>query len=258
MNSSAARAAFPSFRLPQIKVCGLTHATDVHTAMAAGADAFGAVHYPPSPRSVEPEAIAAIFAVLPAQAIKVGVVVDLDPACAADFVARSQVNALQLCGSENPAAWADCATPLLRRIPVDARGAAEIEAWRGIACGFVLDHPKSAGGSGIAVDFELAAELAASAPCLLAGGLSAGNIAAAIAAVRPCGVDASSRLEQLPGRKNPAKVLAFVRAAQAALEGLKASSPPYAAPSSGAPPSAAEPAPSDLKSMLPDSSDPAS
>ena len=205
-------------RLPRVKVCGLTNATDAHTALAAGADAFGAVHYPPSPRSVEATAMAAIFAELPKNSWKVGVVVDLDPGLAADFVACSQVNALQLCGSEQASDWVDSPVPLLRRIPVDATGAAEIQAWTGVACGFVLDHPKSAGGSGLPVDFELAAKLAASAPCLLAGGLSAGNATAAIAAVQPCGVDASSRLEQLPGRKNPAEVLAFVRAAHAAFE----------------------------------------
>jgi phosphoribosylanthranilate isomerase len=226
MRKDAGQAASSDFRLPRVKVCGLTHAADAHAALAAGADALGAVHYPPSPRSVEPAAMAAIFAEVPARILKVAVVVDLDPQDAASFVERSQVDALQLCGTEQAAAWADCPIPLLRRVPVDASGAAEIETWRGIACGFVLDHPKSAGGSGLAVDFKLAAQLAASAPCLLAGGLSAGNTAEAIAVVRPCGADASSRLEQFPGRKNPAAVLAFVRSAHAAFERLNASAAP--------------------------------
>lgn len=230
MNAGQKFSPSPDFRMPKVKVCGLTNSADAHAALAAGADALGVVHYPPSPRSVEPALIAAIFAKQPAKILKVGVVVDLAPELAADFVARSQVNVLQLCGSEQAADWAGFATPILRRIPVDASGAAEIEAWRGIARGFVLDHPKSAGGSGLTVDFKLAAELAASAPCLLAGGLSAGNAAEAIAAVRPAGVDASSRLEQLPGRKNPAEVLAFVRAAHAAFEQLK---PHSASDSSG-------------------------
>ena len=220
MNAGAESGAKPAFRLPRVKVCGLTQAADAHVAIAAGADALGAVHFPPSPRSVEAEAMAVIFAGLPKGVLTVAVVVDLDPAQATSFVARSQVHALQLCGAQHAAAWVDCPTPLLRRIPVDASGAAEIEAWRGIASGFVLDHPQTAGGSSLTVDFALAAELAASAPCLLAGGLSAGNAPDAVAAVRPAGVDASSRLERLPGRKNPAAVLAFVRAAQQALQSI--------------------------------------
>lgn len=226
MNAGAGHPPASDFRLPRVKVCGLTNSADAHAALAAGADALGAVYYPPSPRSVEPVRMAALFARLPAKILRVGVVVDLDPAAAAEFVRRSSVHALQLCGSEQAADWTNCAVPILRRIPVDASGAAEIAAWRGIARGFVLDHPKSAGGSGLTVDFERAAELAASAPCLLAGGLSAGNTAEAITAVRPCGVDASSRLEQMPGRKNPAAVLAFVRAAHAAFAQLDSLSKP--------------------------------
>jgi phosphoribosylanthranilate isomerase len=220
MTMRAGSAAHPAFRFPRVKVCGLTQAADAHAAVAAGADALGAVHFPPSPRSVEPEAMAEIFAGLPASILRVAVVVELEPEHAADFLARSQVQALQLCGAQQAKAWAACSVPLLRRIPVDASGAAEIEAWQGIASGFVLDHPKTAGGSGKTVDFAVAAQLAAGAPCLLAGGLSAGNVAEAITAVRPAGVDASSRLEQHPGRKNPAAVLAFVRAAHQALPSL--------------------------------------
>ncbi|MAW60910.1 MAG: N-(5'-phosphoribosyl)anthranilate isomerase [Planctomycetes bacterium] len=211
--------------LPQIKVCGLARLEDVRVALAAGADALGAVHYPPSPRSVEVEAMAALFTEVPAEVLTVGVVVDLAPAQVEDFLARSGVRALQLCGAQQAEAWAACPVPVLRRIPVDASGAAEVEAWRGVAAGFVLDHPRSAGGSGQTVDFQLAAELATQAPCLLAGGLSAGNAPEAIEAVRPRGVDASSRLELAPGRKNPAAVYAFVTAARAALAALPSNSP---------------------------------
>lgn len=207
----------PAFQLPTIKVCGLARREDVRAAVAAGAQACGVVHYPSSPRSVERAAIAELLSDIPADILTVGVVVDLQAAEAPAFVQETQVGALQLCGPQRAEDWRSAPVPLLRRIPVDATGARELEAWHGIAAGFVLDHPKSAGGSGETVDFALAAQLAALAPCLLAGGLSAGNVGAAIAAVRPAGVDASSRLEQLPGRKNPAAVLAFVRAATEAL-----------------------------------------
>lgn len=207
-------------KLPRIKVCGLARIEDVRTAVAAGAEAVGAVHFAPSPRSVEPADIADLFSEVPPEVLTVGVVVDLSPASAAEFLAASGVRALQLCGSQRAAEWADFPVPLLRRIPVDASGTDELAAWSGVAAGFVLDHPKSAGGSGQTVDFERAAQLAAAAPCLLAGGLSAGNVPEAVQQVRPRGVDASSRLEQTPGRKNPAAVYAFVQAAQAALAEL--------------------------------------
>jgi phosphoribosylanthranilate isomerase len=90
-----------------------------------------------------------------------------------------------------------------------------IESWRGIAAGFVLDHPSSAGGSGREIDLAIAAELARLAPCLLAGGLDERNVAERVRAVRPAGVDASSRLESAPGHKDPARVTAFIRAARA-------------------------------------------
>lgn len=205
-------------KLPQVKVCGLARAEDVRAALAAGADAVGAVHYAPSPRSVDLDQFAALFADVPAEVWTVGVVVDLQPDESEAFLATTGVRALQLCGAQQPAAWRDAPVPLLRRIPVDASGAQEMDAWQGIAAGFVLDHPKTAGGSGQTVDFALAAELAQRAPCLLAGGLSAGNTPQAVEAVQPHGVDASSRLESTPGRKNPAAVYAFVQAARGALD----------------------------------------
>lgn len=206
-------------KLPRVKVCGLARAEDVHTALAAGADAIGAVHFAPSPRSVEAGRIARLFAEVPPDILTVGVVVDLTPERVDEFLTASGVRALQLCGAQRSDDWKDVPVPLLRRIPVDASGAAEIQAWQGVATGFVLDHPKAAGGSGQTVNFALAAKLAAQAPCLLAGGLSASNTLEAVDEVRPHGVDASSRLEQVPGRKNPAAVYAFVQAARAALRG---------------------------------------
>jgi phosphoribosylanthranilate isomerase len=124
---------------------------------------------------------------------------------------------VQLCGSERASDWAGFVALVLRRVAVDAGAQAEIAAWKGIAHGFVLVHPSSAGGSGRAVDAALAAELARNAPCLLAGGLAADNVADRVQAVRPHGVDASSRLESAPGTKDPARVRSFVDAARTAL-----------------------------------------
>lgn len=201
--------------LPKVKVCGLAREADVQCALAAGADALGVVQYPPSPRSVEADQVATWFG--PVQGIHlVAVMVDLDPHSAAAWADAAHANTVQLCGSESPREWNDFPLPIWRRIGVDESALSEMHAWQNVAAGFVLDHPSSAGGSGQTVDFPLAAQLCLQAPCLLAGGLHAGNVETAIGAVSPAGVDASSRLEAMPGRKNPAEVLTFVQCAQAA------------------------------------------
>ncbi len=78
--------------------------------------------------------------------------------------------------------------------------------------------PRDRGGSGKRVDLELAADLGSRAPCLLAGGLDGDNVEGAIRRVHPCDVDASSRLEVEPGRKDPRRVRTFVRRALITLQ----------------------------------------
>jgi phosphoribosylanthranilate isomerase len=132
-------------------------------------------------------------------------------------VASAGVRAVQLCGDELARDWTSFPLPILRRIAVRPGAERELDSWLGIAAGFVLDHPAGPGGTGRAVELELAAQLASRAPCLLAGGLDASNVAGLVERVRPAGVDASSRLESAPGVKDPARVADFVRAARAAL-----------------------------------------
>jgi phosphoribosylanthranilate isomerase len=205
------------FKLPRIKVCGVRTAADVLAVASAGGDAIGLVQHRPSPRHLEPHEAAALVATLPVGLSAILVVVDAQ----ADPLERSArdagVSAVQLCGGERASDWAAFPLPVLRRIPVQPGAERELEQWLGIATGFVLDHPAGPGGTGHPVDLELAARLAARAPCLLAGGLDAANVAALIERVRPAGVDASSRLESARGVKDPARIAAFVRAARAAL-----------------------------------------
>ena len=205
---------------PTVKVCGLTCSADVDVALEAGAQALGFVHHLPSPRHLDAAAAAVLAARAPADVWTVAVLVDAERDRAEEHVRASGARAIQLCGSEEAQDWRGFPVPVLRRIPV-ARGAEqELERWRDVAAGFVLDHPAAPGGSGRAVDEELAASLARAAPCLLAGGLDGDNVAARVARVRPVGVDASSRLERAPGAKDHDAVRAFVRAARAALGGL--------------------------------------
>jgi phosphoribosylanthranilate isomerase len=98
-----------------------------------------------------------------------------------------------------------------------------LDAWQPYAERFVLDtyHPTLLGGTGHTQDWLRAREVCARAPrpILLAGGLNPENVADAIRTARPAGVDVSSGVEAAPGRKDPAKVRAFIRNAKNALEG---------------------------------------
>ena len=163
---------------------------------------------------------AQIFEQAPMGILTVAVMVDLIPDQALQWAIQADARAVQLCGSETPSEWADFVLPVLRRIPVDETGATELKSWQGIASEFVLDHPSSAGGSGKTVDPNLAVELCELAPCILAGGLHGGNVAEAIRAIRPHGVDASSRLELDSGVKDSNRLKDFVLNARQAFSSL--------------------------------------
>jgi len=205
------------FRMPRVKVCGV-RTPDVALAVArAGGDAIGLVEHRPSLRHLEPREAAALIEALPAGLSSILVVVDATPESLERSARAAGVNAVQLCGDERARDWTSFPLPILRRIAVQRGAERELEDWVGVAAGFVLDHPASAGGTGRSVDLELATQLAARAHCLLAGGLDGSNVAACVERVRPVGVDASSRLESAPGVKDLERVDAFVRAARAAL-----------------------------------------
>jgi phosphoribosylanthranilate isomerase len=204
--------------MPRIKVCGIRRLEDVAGAFELGLDAVGLVAWSRSPRAIACAEAAQLVARLPLEVLPVAVFVDATRAEAQAWVDAARVRAVQLCGRESAADWRGFPALVIRRVAVDAQAREELEAWRGIAGLYVLDHPRSPGGTGEGVDLALAAELARSGACLLAGGLDAGNVAERIARVRPLGVDASSRLESAPGTKDPRRVREYVAAARAALE----------------------------------------
>ena len=203
-------------RFPSVKVCGVTVLADVQAAIEEGLDAVGLVRWSASPRRISPDEAKRLVRTLPRRVLAVEVLVDARPEDVSPWA-----GAVQLCGGEAPEPWFDFRVPVLRRVPVAAGAELVLEAWDGVAAGFVLDHPEGPGGTGRAVDLELARKLASLAPCLLAGGLDETNVEERVRAVRPAGVDASSRLEASPGRKVPARVESFVRRARAVLEEVR-------------------------------------
>lgn len=208
-----------------VKVCGITTPEDGLLAAEAGADAVGFVFYPMSPRRVDPERAAAVARCLPPLVSRVGVFVD----ASRDEIARTAdqvgLDLVQLHGEEPPEALDGLPRRVLKAVRV-GRGFAEEEALRyeGRAAGLVVDtrlvgDTVMPGGTGVHFDWSLVAHLRDKVKFLmLAGGLEPDNVKEAIAAVRPHAVDVSSGVERLPGRKDPARVRAFLRAVREAEE----------------------------------------
>ncbi|MBR57339.1 MAG: N-(5'-phosphoribosyl)anthranilate isomerase [Myxococcales bacterium] len=203
---------------PTIKVCGITRIEDAKSALSAGATMLGFVLVPESPRGIPAQAASAIIQELPEKTPTVAVVGTISAQEARDHIRTTGASHIQLCGAADPADFAEFPVPIFRRIPVDTTGIAQAERWSEQASGFVLDHPSGMGGTGQVVDLSLGAELAQRFPCLLAGGLKPENVAQAISAVRPLGVDASSGLEQSAGIKDTDRVQRFVQQARDAFD----------------------------------------
>jgi phosphoribosylanthranilate isomerase len=201
----------------KVKVCGITNADDAKAAVEAGADALGFIFYEKSPRYVVPAVAARIIAELPPLVMPVGVFVN-EPLSTVRSVMDSCGLALaQLHGDENASYCHELSRPAMKAFRLKDRGSllglAEYQG-RGGVRGFVLDafSDVAYGGTGRVTDWVLAAEVAKSTPVLLAGGLTPDNVAEAIRSVRPYGVDVSSGVESSPGKKDHAKVRAFLDA----------------------------------------------
>lgn len=203
----------------KIKICGITNAEDADVALSAGADALGFVFHRRSPRAVSPDAVRAIVAGLPPFVLAVGVFVNETAEAVRAIMDECGLALAQLHGDETAAYCEQLKRPALKALRVKDRTSflalAEFQG-RANVRGFVLDafSDQAYGGTGRTVDWTLAAEAAQAAPVLLAGGLTPDNVAEAIRAVRPYGVDVSSGVEAGPGKKDPAKVKAFIEAAR--------------------------------------------
>jgi phosphoribosylanthranilate isomerase len=193
-----------------VKVCGITHEADARAAVAAGANALGYNFWPRSPRFITPDD-AARFAPGVAGALRVGVFVDSPPGEIARVAQRAALDVVQLHGS----AAAPAGIRYWRAAPVrdDFDPASLHDAG---AEAYLLDAPSGALHGGTGRTFDWSRVRGAGVRVVLAGGLDGSNVAGAIAAARPWGVDACSRLESSPGRKDHAKVAAFVAHARAA------------------------------------------
>jgi phosphoribosylanthranilate isomerase len=196
-----------------IKICGMTDERAVAAALAAGVDAIGFV-FAPSVRRVTPQQAAELAQPARGKVLCVAVTLHPDAALLQEIFALFRPDVLQtdvedLLGitlPPNMQSW-----PVLRNLPATTVDAA-VPVQQGQR--LLFEGPRS--GTGKVADWSAARMLAQRYQLILAGGLSPANVAEAISAVRPFGVDVSSGVEEAPGRKSPALIESFVSRARAA------------------------------------------
>jgi phosphoribosylanthranilate isomerase len=199
------------------KVCGIKEPGDARVAAAAGADAIGLV-FAESPRRVSMFEAREIASALPGVVLKVGVFVDAGTDEVLRIAREVGLDYAQLHGDEDPETVArirDGGVRVLKALRVrNAQALAAVERYE--ADLFLLDawSAKARGGTGTRFDWELAKTLKGRDNILISGGLTPENVREAIEFFEPYGVDASSSLEERPGKKNDERVRRFVSAAK--------------------------------------------
>jgi phosphoribosylanthranilate isomerase len=210
----------------RVKICGLRTGADVAAAASAGASYVGFVFYPKSPRNVSFQEAAALAVDVPMGVAKVALVVNADDAFLDDLTAAVPLDMLQLHGSETPTRVAEVKAryglPVMKAVGIaDASDLALIDAYAAVADQLLIDAkpPKNAhlpGGNGLAFDWTLlAGRKYWTVPWMLAGGLTAVNVAEAVRSTGATQVDVSSGVEGLVGVKDAGLISAFLAAAQA-------------------------------------------
>lgn len=224
-----------------VKICGIGDAASARAAAQAGADAIGFIFHPPSRRYVPPARAGEIAAAagIPAGPdggctgagaaglgapgagpARVGVFVDADLREVREAARAAGLHFVQLHGAEPPGFCREARRAtgcrVIKALRVGADGRVPSEGWSpGDADYFLLDAdvPGQAGGTGRAFDWGAARAVRLPAPVIVAGGLNPDNVAEALAAARPAGVDVSSGVET-GGRKDGEKIRAFVARAR--------------------------------------------
>lgn len=208
--------------MTDVKICGLTTPATLDAALAGGAAFVGAVIFPRSPRYLEPLHAATLFDRARGRAKVVAVTVDADDAQLTEIALILKPDLIQLHGRETPERAARVraltGTGIIRALAVSS--AADIDAAAAWEPG--VDHlmfdarpPQDSalpGGVGARFDWSLLAGRTFMKPWFLAGGLTADNVAGAVATSGAPMVDVSSGVESAPGVKDTVRIAAFLRA----------------------------------------------
>lgn len=210
----------------RVKICGLKTPEHLAAAVSAGAGYVGFVFFPKSPRNVEVTLARRLALDVPAGVAKVALVVNADDALLDRITAQVPIDILQLHGSETPDRVNDVrdryGLPVMKAIGIaEAADLAAIDRYSAVADQLLIDAkpPRNAelpGGNGLSFDWRLlAARKYWTRPWMLAGGLTAGNVAEAIRLTGARQVDVSSGVESAPGQKDAAMIAEFIAAATA-------------------------------------------
>lgn len=202
----------------KVKICGITNVADAVAAVESHADALGFVFSAPSPRRVTISTAAGIVRDLPPWVVKVGVFVDADEDTVVRAIGECGLNLLQFHGNEPPEYCLQFGVMSMKAFRIrDAESLTILPRYRTDA--WLLDAyvRDKAGGTGQTFNWDLAVEAnRLGRPIFLAGGLTPENVADAVRKVRPYAVDVSGGVESEPGRKDHARVRAFIEAARGA------------------------------------------
>ncbi|MDB6124691.1 MAG: N-(5-phosphoribosyl)anthranilate isomerase [Pedosphaera sp.] len=201
-----------------VKICGITNIDDGLAAADAGADAIGLMFFEQSPRNVSLQTASEIANRLPPYVIKVGVFVNPSEEVVMRAISECGLNILQFHGEETPEFCQLFPVMTIKAFRVKdeeslkALPEYQTDAW--LLDAYVADK---LGGTGAKFNWDLAiAAQKLGRPIFLAGGLTPENVADAIRKVQPYAVDVSSGVESAPGKKDYAKVQAFIKAAKSA------------------------------------------
>jgi phosphoribosylanthranilate isomerase len=195
----------------RVKICGITRPADARLAAESGADAIGFVFYPPSPRYLSVERAVEIRNALPPFLQTVALFVDADAAQVAQVIGRVHPAMLQFHGDETPQFCGQFGLPYVKacRVRPGVDALAYLQPFARAAAWLLDSFVPEYGGVGETFDWSLV-PAERSRPLILSGGLERGNVARAIRAVRPWGVDVSSGVESAKGIKDAAKMAAFI------------------------------------------------
>lgn len=204
--------------ISRVKICGITRAEDALTSIEAGASALGFVFYAPSPRYICPEKAQLIIASLPPFVTTTALFVNESPQIVQAIIDLIQPDLLQFHGDEDAVYCQQFNRPFIKALRVKAdtnllRSATAFVSARALLLdAYVKGVP---GGTGANFNWDII-PLQMRSKIILAGGLDADNVAAAIAHVRPYAVDVSGGLEAQKGIKCPVKTQQFMRAVNSA------------------------------------------
>lgn len=200
------------------KICGLTNLADAQAAVAAGADALGFNFYEKSPRFILLEAAVEIAKQIPPFVMRVGLFVNAPEDFVLRAISEAGLTMLQFHGDEPPEFCTQFGLMSMKAFRIrDEKSLDELPKYQTDA--YLLDafSPEARGGTGEKFNWNLAVEAQKfGKPIFLAGGLTPYNVADAVRRVRPFAVDVSSGVESAPGKKDVAKIRAFIGAVRQA------------------------------------------